>query len=176
MAGAGYGVTPMSRLSQHSSRRRPHTGKPLPNSLSKKKTPKRKTLSTLLGSKQRKLGLNTSRDSAVSLGKSQQAPEACHAGVTSKACNASEVLSKEKESRHSGTRGRGFKAKPIGKARPRGIKAEVCPIAKLLDAEDISNEEGHSSTDLFDLDAITEVVFFPDGTARASPCHLCQKT
>ncbi|KAI5080457.1 hypothetical protein GOP47_0003640 [Adiantum capillus-veneris] len=175
----GYGVTPMSRLSQHSSRRRPRTGKPLdlssPNSLSKKKTPKRKTLSSrysaILPSKRRKLGLNTIRDPVISLGETHHAPEACHAAVSPKSTNASEVPAKEKEARHSGTKGRARKTKAKARARARararganarvkasrGLKSEVCPIAKLVDSEDISNEEADSEIDLFHPNATTEV-------------------
>lgn len=186
MAGVGYGVTPMSRLSQHSSRRRPHTGKPLdlssPNTLSKKKAPKRKTLSSrytaVLPSKRRKLGVSTIRDPVNLLEESHQAPEAHHVAVSPKACNASEVSFKEKETRRPSTRGRACKTKARARGAnvrvkaSRGLKAELCPVAKLLDSKEISNEEALSveslKPDLFHFNDSTEVGFLPDGNLNGA--------
>eukprot|EP00250_Pteridium_aquilinum_P010331 c19306_g1_i2 orf=561-3533(+) len=168
MAGAGYGVTPMSRLSQHSSRRRhrsPHTGKHLelssPNIGSKKKTPKRKTLSSRytadLPSKRRKLGLNAIRDPANISG---EAHEAHHAAVSAKTCDATEVNHEERETKPLRTKGRARKAKAKARARAkarakangvqRGLRLEASPREKILDSKVNFKAETHS-TGLNDL-------------------------
>ncbi|KAH7286058.1 hypothetical protein KP509_33G056900 [Ceratopteris richardii] len=159
MAGVGDVVTPMSRLSQHGSRRRALAVKTLesssPSATGKKKNPKRKTLTSrytaVIPSKRRKLELNRINEHENHTPEEYiQAPEDCDASVSPKTCNGSDVFTKERDVKIPGRRGRPPKSKNKAKGRPRndaiiksnrGNSIEVCSERKGVVLKGNSNDE-----------------------------------